>query len=88
MRYELTDFQWAAIRQLLPNKPRGNPRVDEPRVLNGIFWVLRSRAPWRDLAKTHDPSTTCQVVSNRDALRRADVRHEAVELFAQPRAFG
>jgi len=49
MRYELTDFKWAAIRSFLPNKPRGIPRVDDRRVLNGIFWVLRSGAPWRDL---------------------------------------
>src|ERR1700682_2196263 len=49
MRYELTDFEWAAIRSLHPNKPRGIPRVDDRRVLNGIFWVLRSGAPWRDL---------------------------------------
>src|SRR6476661_3968773 len=27
MRYELTDFEWTAIRSLLPNKPRGIPRV-------------------------------------------------------------
>jgi transposase len=49
MRYELTDFEWATIRLFLPNKPRGVPRVDDRRVLNGIFWVLRSGAPWRDL---------------------------------------
>jgi hypothetical protein len=49
MRYELTDFEWATIRSFLPNKPRGIPRVDDRRVLNGIFWVLRSGAPWRDL---------------------------------------
>jgi transposase len=42
MRYELTDCEWFAIRPLLPNKPRGVPRVDDRRVLNGIFWVLRS----------------------------------------------
>jgi transposase len=58
MRYELTDFEWAAIRQLLPNKPRGNPRVDDRRVLNGIFSVLRSGAPWRDLPETYGPRTT------------------------------
>ena len=29
MRYELTDFEWAAIRSFLPNKPRGIPRVDD-----------------------------------------------------------
>ncbi len=48
MRYELTDFEWAAIRSFLPNKPRGIRRVDDRRVLNGIFWVLRSGAHWRD----------------------------------------
>jgi transposase len=49
MRYELSDYEWSLIRPMLPNKPRGIPRVDDPRVLNGIFWVLRSGAPWRDL---------------------------------------
>src|SRR5262249_28237766 len=29
---------------MLPNKPRGVPRVNDRRVLNGIFWVLRSTA--------------------------------------------
>jgi transposase len=59
MRYELTDFEWAAIRSFLPNKPRGIPRVDDRRVLNGIFWILRSGAPWRDLPETYGPRTTC-----------------------------
>jgi transposase len=49
MRYELTDEEWTAIKPMLPNKPRGVPRVNGRRVLNGIFWVLRSGAPWRDL---------------------------------------
>ena len=48
-RYELTDFEWRVIEPLLPNKPRGVPRVDDRRVLNGILWVLRSGAPWHDL---------------------------------------
>jgi transposase len=58
-RYELTDFEWAAIRSFLPNKPRGISRVEDRRVLNGIFWVLRSGAPWRDLPETYGPRTTC-----------------------------
>ena len=33
MRYELTDYEWAAIRPMLPNKARGVPRVDDRRVL-------------------------------------------------------
>jgi len=28
-------------------------------VLNGIFWVLRSGAPWRDLPERFGPRTTC-----------------------------
>jgi transposase len=49
MRYELADYEWVAIKPMLPNKPRGVPRVNDRRVLNGIFWVLRSGAPRRDL---------------------------------------
>jgi transposase len=42
MRYELTDKEWAAIKPVLPNKPRGVPRVNDRRVLNDNFWILRS----------------------------------------------
>ena len=59
MRYELTDAEWTAIKLMLPNKPRGVPRVNDRRVLNGIFWVLRSGAPWRDLPAAFGPYTTC-----------------------------
>ena len=59
MRYELSDNEWCAIRAMLPNKPRGVARVDDRRVLNGIFWVLRSGAPWRDLPDVYGPRTTC-----------------------------
>jgi transposase len=55
MRYELTDHEWAAIKPMLPNKPRGVPRVNDRRVLNGIFWVLRTGAPWRDLPRGFGP---------------------------------
>ena len=59
MRYELSDYEWTAIKPMLPNKPRGVRRVNDRRVLNGIFWVLRSGAPWRDLPATYGPRTTC-----------------------------
>src|SRR5215471_8369955 len=58
-RYDLTDFEWRVIAPLLPNKPRGVPRVDDRGVLNGLFWVLRSGAPWRDLPERFGPRTTC-----------------------------
>lgn len=55
MRYELADHEWIAIKPMLPNKPRGVARVNDRRVLNGIFWVLRSGAPWRDLPGMFGP---------------------------------
>ena len=59
MRDELSDYEWTAIKPMLPNKPRGVRRVNDRRVLNGIFWVLRSGAPWRDLPENYGPRTTC-----------------------------
>ncbi len=64
-RYDLTDFEWRVIQPLLPNKPRGVPRVDDRRVLNGIFWVLRSGAPWADLPECYGPRTTVYTRFNR-----------------------
>ena len=58
-RYDLSEFEWRVMEPLLPNKPRGVPRVDDRRVLNGIFWVLRSGYPWRDLPGRYGPHTTC-----------------------------
>jgi len=40
-RFDLTNFEKSVIQPLLPNKPRGVPRVDDRRVLNGIFWPGR-----------------------------------------------
>ena len=57
MRYELSEHEWTAT--MLPNKPRGVPRVDDRRILKGIFWILRSGAPWRDLPDGYGPHTTC-----------------------------
>ena len=48
-RYELTDAEWAILSPLLPNKPRGVPRVDDRRVINGILWRFRSGTPWADI---------------------------------------
>ena len=47
-RFDLTDFEWSVIQPLLPTKVRGVKRVDDRRVLNGIFWRLRTGAPWAD----------------------------------------
>ena len=56
--YELTDFEWGVIQPLLPNKPRGVPRVDDRRVISGIVHMLRSGARWRDCPTAYGPYTT------------------------------
>ena len=46
----LTDEQWEQIAPLLPQtRSRGRPFADNRQVLEGILWVLRSGARWRDL---------------------------------------
>ena len=58
-RFDLTDFEWSIIEPLLPTKVRGVKRVDDRRVLNGIFWRLRTGAPWADIPARYGPHTTC-----------------------------
>ena len=49
-RYELADEAWERLTDLMPltAQPGGQWR-DHRRVLNGMFWVLNSGAPWRDM---------------------------------------
>ena len=64
-RFDLSDSEWAVIAPLLPNKPRGVSRVDDRRVLNAIFWILRTSSPWRDLPERYGPYTTAYNRFNR-----------------------
>ena len=59
-RFDLTDFEWSVIEPLLPQDVRGVPRADDRKVLNGIFWRLRTGAPWADIPARYGPYTTCQ----------------------------
>lgn len=54
-RGELTDEQWRRLEPLLPpQKPRtGRPNEDHRRILNGILWVHRTGARWRDLPERY-----------------------------------
>ena len=55
----LTDAQWAAIEPHLPRHPRsrlgGRPRVPHRDVVDGILWVLKTGARWRDLPAGRRP---------------------------------
>lgn len=64
-RFDLTDTEWALIEPLLPNKPRGVARVEDRRILNGIFYILRTGSPWRDLPERYGPYTTAYNRFNR-----------------------
>ena len=57
-RFDLSDDAWAVIEPLLPKKGRGPARRDDRTVLNGIFYILRTGAPWRDLPERYGPHTT------------------------------
>ena len=50
-RHELTDEQWAKLAPFLPpQRPAtGRPAHDHRTIINGILWVLKTGAPWRDL---------------------------------------
>lgn len=49
-RHRLSDEQWELISDLFPPPARtGRPPTDRRLVVDGIFWILRSGAPWRDL---------------------------------------
>ena len=54
-RYELTDEQWERIKGLLPAQkpPTGRPAIDHRQIVNGIIWILKSGAPWRDLPERY-----------------------------------
>ncbi len=40
-RSDMSDLEWEFIKCVLPNKTRGVKRVDDRRVIDGIFYVLR-----------------------------------------------
>jgi len=60
---QLTDEQWLLICDLFPipkPDPRGGrPRVDSRECLEGVLWVLRSGARWKDLPRSFPSYATC-----------------------------
>ena len=61
---ELTKEQWNRIEPIIlsltPVKdPRGRKARDPREVMNGILWILRTGAPWKDLPQRYPPYQTC-----------------------------
>jgi transposase len=59
-RHELADEQWERVSPLIPQSTvrTGRPARDRRTVLNGIFWVLATGVPWRDLPERFGPWQT------------------------------
>ena len=58
---DLTDAQWEQLASVFetPYKGTGRPCQDSRLVLNGILWILRTGAPWKDLPERYPPYQTC-----------------------------
>lgn len=58
-RHELTDEEFELLKPLLPSAGRrGGQWRDHHQVLNGLFWRLRTGAPWRDIPERYGPWKT------------------------------
>jgi transposase len=68
MRFDLSDEDWALLERLLP-KSRKSARVADRKIMNGIFYVLRTGMPWRHLPARYGPYTTAYNRFNRWSRR-------------------
>ena len=59
-RFEVSDEQWEKLAPYFGNKQgkMGRPQADNRKLFNGVLWVLRTGAPWRDLPDCYDPWET------------------------------
>ena len=60
---DLIDDQWKIVSAILPANPiredkRGRPWSEQRKVFNGILWVLRTGAPWKDMPPRYGPYQT------------------------------
>jgi len=61
---ELTQQQWEIVKPYLPQhdviqQGKGRPRVDPRQILEGILWILRTGAPWKDMPSRYPSYQTC-----------------------------
>ena len=66
----LSDEQWAAVEPHLPKNQPGARRVDDRRVISGIFHVLKIGCRWQDCPAEYGPSTTVYNRFNRWSRKR------------------
>ena len=61
-RFDMSDDEWAIIEPHFPKAGRGPARQDDRRILNGIFCILRTGAPWWDLPERYGPQTRQSII--------------------------
>lgn len=76
-RFDLQDWQWELIADLFPSNDgkEGGHWRDHRTILNGMFHVLHTGCPWRDLPRRHGP---WQTVYDRFARYRRDGTFEVL----------
>lgn len=55
-RYDISDSDWERVKDLLPSDKllkQGRPPKPNRIILNGILWIAKSGAPWRDLPERY-----------------------------------
>lgn len=78
-REGLTDQEWQQLAPLLPQRTsrRGRPRRADRLLIEGMLWIARTGAPWRDLPARFGPWQT--VYHRFTTWRRAGVWEQALQ---------
>lgn len=82
---DITNEQWAFIAPCIALPPReehrGRPRKDDRPILDGILWILRTGAQWKDLPDRYPSYQTCH--RRFQEWSRREVLAEILALLAQ-----
>lgn len=58
-RLRISDEQWKLISDVFPQPSvMGRPQRDRREIVDGVFWILRTGSPWRDLPEEFGPWET------------------------------
>ena len=80
-RYDLTYFEWSVIEPLMPMDRRGPKPQNNRQVINGMFYILRTGSPWRDLPDRHGPYSSVYNRFNR--WRKAGIWDKLIDAIVK-----
>src|SRR5688572_26009808 len=82
---DLTDYQWEYLQEFIPYEElqsgAGRPWADARAVLNGVLWILRTGAPWKDLPRRYGAPAT--VHRRFQHWRKEGIFRRVVEVLAE-----